>query len=112
MPADASEEEWATLLEHTRYRRFGPGDAVVTAGAPDQSLYLSWRGSWKFCWIAVTPAVVRLGSTEIIIPEVVAAVTAAVKNRAEISPALVAALRRGDWTQLKEAGRVSAPAGA
>lgn len=42
--ADASEEEWATLLEHTRYRRFGPGDAVVTAGAWDQSLYLVLEG--------------------------------------------------------------------
>lgn len=42
--ADASEEEWATLLEHTRYRRFGPGDAVVTAGALDQSLYLILEG--------------------------------------------------------------------
>jgi CRP/FNR family transcriptional regulator, cyclic AMP receptor protein len=42
--ADASEEEWATLLDHTRYRRFGPGDAVVTAGAWDQSLYLVLEG--------------------------------------------------------------------
>jgi hypothetical protein len=45
-------------------------------------------------------------------PEVVAAVTAVVKNHAEVSPELVAELRRGDWTRLKEAGRVSAPAGA
>jgi CRP/FNR family cyclic AMP-dependent transcriptional regulator len=42
--ADASEEEWATLLEHTIYRRYGPGDAVVTAGASDQSLYLVLEG--------------------------------------------------------------------
>lgn len=42
--ADASEEEWATLLEHTLHRRFGPGDAVVTAGALDQSLYLILEG--------------------------------------------------------------------
>lgn len=42
--ADASEEEWATLLGHTRYRRFEPGDAVVTAGARDQSLYLVLEG--------------------------------------------------------------------
>lgn len=42
--ADASEAEWATLLEHTRYRRFGPGDVVVTAGARDQSLYLVLEG--------------------------------------------------------------------
>ena len=42
--ADASDEEWATLLRHTRYRRFGPGDEVVTAGALDQSLYLVLEG--------------------------------------------------------------------
>jgi CRP/FNR family transcriptional regulator, cyclic AMP receptor protein len=40
----ASDEEWATLLEHTRYRRFGPGDVVVTAGARDRSLYLILNG--------------------------------------------------------------------
>ena len=45
-------------------------------------------------------------------PEEVAAVTAAVKNRAEVSPSQVAELRRGNWGQLKDAGRVSAPAGA
>jgi nitrite reductase (NADH) large subunit len=45
-------------------------------------------------------------------PEVVTAVTAAVKNRAEISPAQVAELRRGDWGVLKNLGRVSEPAGA
>jgi CRP/FNR family cyclic AMP-dependent transcriptional regulator len=42
--ADASEEEWATLLEHTIYRRYRAGDAVVTAGASDQSLYLVLEG--------------------------------------------------------------------
>ena len=42
--ADASDEEWATLLGHTRYRRFSPGDTVVTAGAWDQSLYLVLEG--------------------------------------------------------------------
>ena len=42
--ADASDEEWATLLAHTRNRRFGPGDAIVTAGAADQSLYLVLEG--------------------------------------------------------------------
>jgi CRP/FNR family transcriptional regulator, cyclic AMP receptor protein len=42
--ADASDEEWALLLRHTRYRRFGPGDDVVTAGALDQSLYLVLEG--------------------------------------------------------------------
>src|SRR5580692_6677057 len=45
-------------------------------------------------------------------PEVVAAVTKAVKDRAEISPAQVAELRRGDWEVLKNLGRVSEPAGA
>jgi len=42
--ADASDEEWATLLAHTRNRRFSPGDAIVTAGAVDQSLYLVLEG--------------------------------------------------------------------
>ena len=42
--ADASDEEWATLLRHTRYRRFNPGDEVLTAGALDQSLYLVLEG--------------------------------------------------------------------
>ena len=42
--ADASDEEWAALLEHTRYRRFGPGDAVITAGTQDRSLYLVLEG--------------------------------------------------------------------
>jgi CRP/FNR family transcriptional regulator, cyclic AMP receptor protein len=42
--ADASDEEWATLLAHTRNRRFSPGDAIVTAEASDQSLYLVLEG--------------------------------------------------------------------
>ena len=42
--ADATEDEWAMLLGHTRYRRFGPGDVVVTAGAWEQSLYLVLEG--------------------------------------------------------------------
>jgi CRP/FNR family transcriptional regulator, cyclic AMP receptor protein len=42
--ADASDAEWATLLAHTRNRRFNPGDAIVTAGAGDQSLYLVLEG--------------------------------------------------------------------
>jgi nitrite reductase (NADH) large subunit len=45
-------------------------------------------------------------------PEDVAAATAAVKKRALISPAQIAALRSGDWGVLKDAGRVSEPAGA
>lgn len=42
--ADASDEEWATVLGHTRYRRFSSGDPVVTAGARDRSLYLVLEG--------------------------------------------------------------------
>jgi CRP/FNR family transcriptional regulator, cyclic AMP receptor protein len=42
--ADASNQEWGTLLAHTRNRRFSPGDAIVTAGAGDQSLYLVLEG--------------------------------------------------------------------
>lgn len=45
-------------------------------------------------------------------PEAVAAATAAVKNRAEISPEQIADLRRGEWGVLRNAGRVSQPAGA
>ncbi len=45
-------------------------------------------------------------------PELVAAVTKAVKDHAQISPAQVAELRRGDWDVLKNLGRVSEPAGA
>jgi nitrite reductase (NADH) large subunit len=43
-------------------------------------------------------------------PELVASVTKAVKSRAEIRD--LAPLRRGDWDALKNAGRVSEPAGA
>ena len=42
--ADASEAEWATLLRHTRHRRFGPGETVVTAGERERSLYLVLDG--------------------------------------------------------------------
>lgn len=41
---DASDDEWTTLLKHTHRRRFAPGDAVVTAGAADRSLYLVLDG--------------------------------------------------------------------
>lgn len=41
---DASDDEWAALLKHTRRRSFGPGDAVVTAGAPDRSIYIIIHG--------------------------------------------------------------------
>jgi CRP/FNR family transcriptional regulator, cyclic AMP receptor protein len=42
--ADATEEEWATLLGYTRQRRFAPGETVVAAGAWEQSLYLVLEG--------------------------------------------------------------------
>jgi CRP-like cAMP-binding protein len=42
--ADASDAEWATLLRHTRQRRFGQGDEVIRAGALEQSLYLVLEG--------------------------------------------------------------------
>ena len=42
--ADASDGEWATLLRHTRYRRFNRDDVVLTAGAMDRSLYLVLEG--------------------------------------------------------------------
>ena len=42
--ADATDGEWAELLKHTRYQRFGPGDTVVAAGAEEQSLYLVLEG--------------------------------------------------------------------
>jgi NADPH-dependent 2,4-dienoyl-CoA reductase/sulfur reductase-like enzyme/ferredoxin len=45
-------------------------------------------------------------------PEVVAAASTAVKNRAEISAALMARLRRGEWDALKDAGRASQSASA
>jgi NADPH-dependent 2,4-dienoyl-CoA reductase/sulfur reductase-like enzyme/ferredoxin len=45
-------------------------------------------------------------------PEVTAAVTAAVKNAAEISAAQLTELRGGNWGLLKDLGRVSQPTGA
>jgi len=42
--ADATDQEWAVVLKHTRYRRFSPGDAVVEAGASEQSLFLVLEG--------------------------------------------------------------------
>jgi CRP-like cAMP-binding protein len=41
---DASDEDWAALLGHTRQRWFGAGEAVISAGARDQSLYLILDG--------------------------------------------------------------------
>lgn len=82
-----------------------PGDQVIVNEDPDPS-----APSYQRLVLAEGRAAggIVLGTY----PEVVAAVTAAVKNRAAISPALVAELRRGDWTRLKDAGKVSQPAGA
>lgn len=44
MLGDASDEEWAILLKHVRYRQFSPGDTVVTAGSWEQSLYIVLEG--------------------------------------------------------------------
>jgi nitrite reductase (NADH) large subunit len=82
-----------------------PGDQVVVDEDPDPS-----APSYRRLVLAEGRAAggIVLGNQ----PEVVAAVTAVVKNGTEVPPELVADLRRGDWTRLKEAGRVSAPAGA
>ena len=83
-----------------------PGDQVVVDEDPDPA-----APSYRRLVISGGRAVggIVLGNH----PEVVAAVTAAVKNRAEIPPAQLAELRRGgDWGLLKNAGRVSEPAGA
>ena len=82
-----------------------PGDQVVVDEDPDPAV-----PSYRRLVLSDGRAVggIVLGNH----PEDVAAVTAAVKNRVEISPAQLAELRRGDWGRLKDAGRVSQPAGA
>jgi CRP/FNR family transcriptional regulator, cyclic AMP receptor protein len=42
--ADATDAEWAALLEHTRQRWFAAGEAVIQAGDRDRSLYLILDG--------------------------------------------------------------------
>jgi nitrite reductase (NADH) large subunit len=82
-----------------------PGDQVVVDEDPDPA-----APSYRRLVLSGGRAVgaIVLGNH----PEVVAAVTAAVKNRAEIPPAQIAELRRGNWGLLKDVGRVSQPAGA
>jgi nitrite reductase (NADH) large subunit len=82
-----------------------PGDQVVVDEDPDPAV-----PSYRRLVLSDGRAVggIVLGNH----PEDVAAVTAAVKNRVEISPTQLAELRRGDWGRLKDAGRVSQPAGA
>jgi nitrite reductase (NADH) large subunit len=81
------------------------GDEIIVDEDPDPA-----APSYRRLLIAQGRAVgaIVLGSH----PEDVAAATAAVKKRAEISPAQIAALRGGDWGVLKYAGRASEPAGA
>jgi CRP/FNR family transcriptional regulator, cyclic AMP receptor protein len=43
--ADASEAEWATLLDFTQARRFGAGQEVLHAGGGGRSLYLLLEGT-------------------------------------------------------------------
>jgi nitrite reductase (NADH) large subunit len=82
-----------------------PGDQVIVDEDPDPA-----APSYRRLIISdgrVAGAVV-LGNY----PEVVAAATAAVKKHAEISPELIAELRRGNWEALKDAGKVVQAAGA
>jgi len=82
-----------------------PGDQIIVVEDPDPA-----APSYRRLLIAegrVAGAIV-IGNH----PEDVAAVTAAVKKRAEISWTHIAALRNGDWGVLKNAGRASEPAGA
>jgi CRP/FNR family transcriptional regulator, cyclic AMP receptor protein len=43
--ADASEAEWATLLDFTQAKRFGAGQGVLEAGGGGRSLYLLLEGT-------------------------------------------------------------------
>ena len=43
--ADASESDWATLLDYTQARRFGAGQEVLHAGGGGRSLYLLLEGT-------------------------------------------------------------------
>jgi nitrite reductase (NADH) large subunit len=82
-----------------------PADQVVIARDPDPA-----APSYRRLVVSDGRAVggIVLGND----PEVTAAVTAAVKNRAEISAAQLTELRGGNWGLLKDLGRVSQPAGA
>jgi nitrite reductase (NADH) large subunit len=82
-----------------------PGDQVIVDEDPDPA-----SPSYRRLVVSSGRAVgaIVLGNY----PEVVAAATVAVKNRAEISAAVMAQLRRGEWDALKNAGRTSEPAGA
>jgi NAD(P)H-nitrite reductase large subunit len=82
-----------------------PGDVVIVTEDPDPA-----APSYKRLVVSEGRAAgaIVLGTD----PETVAAATAAVKNGAEISPMLATDLRRGNWGALKNAGKVTQPAGA
>jgi NAD(P)H-nitrite reductase large subunit len=82
-----------------------PGDLVIVDEDPDPT-----APSYRRLVISQGRAAggIVLGNH----PEVVAAITTAVRNHADIQPALVTELRRGRWEKLKDAGLVSQPAGA
>jgi len=82
-----------------------PGDVVVVTEDPDPA-----APSYRRLVVSEGRAVgaIVLGTD----PETVAAATAAVKSRAEVSPAQLFDLRRGDWTALRNAGKTAEPAGA
>src|SRR5262249_44041185 len=80
----------------------GEGDTAIVAEERDP-----WEPSYRKLVISRGQAV---GATVVgNDPEVVAAATAAVKNRAEVTPEVLSQVRRGDWTALRNSGR--APAG-
>ncbi len=81
----------------------GPGDEVIVDEDPAAPSY-----RWLLISNGRAAGAIVLGHH----PGVVAAATAAVKNRAQLDGPAMARLRQGDWAALTDAGRVSAPAGA
>ena len=61
--ADASDAEWTTLLEHTQQHRFGPGEAIVTEGEHDRSLYLVLEGELELLIDGKPPLKVKAGES-------------------------------------------------
>jgi NAD(P)H-nitrite reductase large subunit len=81
----------------------GPGDEIIAHENPAAPAY-----RWLLVSEGRAAGAIVLGHD----PDLVASATAAVKNRAELDNLTRARLIQGDWAALKEAGRVSAPAGA
>jgi nitrite reductase (NADH) large subunit len=85
--------------------QFAPGDNDTAIVAEERD---PWEPSYRKLVISGGRAV---GATVVgNDPEVVAAATAAVKNRAEVTPQVLSDVRRGDWTALRNAGRAPQPA--